>query len=204
MREPDSVGLMSHYCDNCKKPISFLAYRGKKGEYCGDACYRQAEGIMTDTKDVETTVEAKPAKANMKPKTAAKPEKVEKPAKAAKPTVEAKPKKVVKPPVKAKPEKVKTPKAATKPEKVKTPKGDTIELVGVEGVKMYRATSACGVLFKFLSDQKPHTIESVLDKASSAGAAAPQNTLWFLIRDMAFGGWIIEKKEGKVTLKLKK
>jgi len=195
MREPDSVGLMSHYCDNCKKPISFLSYRGKKGEYCGDACYIQAEGIMTDTKDVETTVEAKPAKTNLKPKTATK--QAEKPAKAAKPTVEAKPKKVVKTPSKK--------EVKTKPEKVKTPKGDAIELVGVEGVKMYRASSACGVLFKFLaSDQKPHTIESVLDKASSAGAEVPANTLWFLIRDMAYGGWVIEKKEGKVTLKLKK
>jgi len=203
MREPDSVGLMSHYCDNCKKPISFLSYRGKKGEYCGDACYIQAEGIMTDTKDVETTVEAKPAKTNLKPKTATKP--AEKPAKAAKPTVEAKPKKVVKTPSKAEPKKVKKTEVKTKPEKVKTPKGDAIELVGVEGVKMYRASSACGVLFKFLaSDQKPHTIESVLDTASNAGAEVPANTLWFLIRDMAFGGWVIEKKEGKVTLKLKK
>ena len=149
---------------------------------------------MTDTKDVETTkVEAKPAKTNLKPKTATQ---AEKPAKAAKPTVEAKPKKVVKTPSKK--------EVKTKPEKVKTPKGDAIELVGVEGVKMYRASSACGVLFKFLSDQKPHTIESVLDTASNAGAEVPANTLWFLIRDMAFGGWVIEKKEGKVTLKLKK
>lgn len=195
-REFKGIGLLSHVCDHCAKPITFLTYRGRSGEYCSNECLETQENRKANTMATKKATTKAPKSIDLDTEVYEETEEtipVKKTKKVAKAAVEVPVKKTKK-----------VAKVAAEPEpapakKAKKAGGKTTLSVGQlpEGM---RAGTTKAALFLLLTDGDFHSMDECKEVAVAQGGSAvtgvamPQH----LIADGKKNGlWVAERNEEK-------